>query len=490
MTEPAHELRAYRFALDLTKPQEELCRKHAGAARWAFNHALAAKFAALDARRSAIADLVDGGMDPNTAATQAPKVPGKPTIQKALKAARGDDRRGIDGLCPWWHEVSAFAFLSAFTDADTAWSNWLNSVTGKRAGKRIGAPKFKSKHKSRSSFRIYHNVTKPSIRPDSGYRRIIVPRFGSLRVHESTKRLCRALSRGAVIQSVTISRGGHRWYASILTKQPAPPVTASKRQQSAGTVGVDIGVHHLAALSTGEIIDNPRHLHSAQKRLAKVQRALSRTVKGSRRRRRAAAKVGRRHHEIAERRATTLHQLTKRLATEFAVVAIEDLNVAGMTRSAAGTVDNPGKNVAQKSGLNRAVLDVAPGELRRQIGYKTRWYGSTLAVCGRWVPSSQLCSACGVRAKLTLAERIFRCAACGLILDRDTNAAVNIAALAVAVAPGTEETLTARRAATDPPPQAETKSAVVLKREGHPSGVVTPAGQPAGHSNSRMGLAY
>lgn len=480
-SEPTHELRAYRFALDLTKPQEELCRKHAGAARWAFNHALAAKFAALDARRTAIADLVAGGMDPKTAAAQAPKVPGKPAIQKALNEVKGDDRRGLDGLCPWWHELSTYAFQSAFADVDTAWSNWLGSVTGKRAGKRLGAPKFKSKHKSRDSFRIHHNVAKPSIRPDTGYRRIIVPRFGSLRVHDSTKRLSRALDRGAVIQSVTISRGGHRWYASILTKQPAVPVVASQRQLRAGTVGVNIGVHHLAALSTGEIIDNPGHLRSGQKRLTKAQRALSRTEKGSQRRRRAAAKVGRRHHEIAERRASTLHQLTKRLATEFAVVAVEDLNVAGMTRSAAGTIDNPGKNVVQKSGLNRALLDVAPGELRRQVAYKTRWYGSTLAVCGRWVPTSQLCSACGVRAKLTLADRIFRCAACGLTLDRDTNAAVNIAALAVAVAPGTEETRNARRAAADPPPLVGTESVAALKREGHASGVVTPAEQSAGH---------
>lgn len=374
------ELRAYRFALDVTPAQLTMLRQHAGAARWAYNHALAAKFAALDERKAVIAGLVEQGVDPKTAAAQAPKVPTKPAIQKALNATKGDDRSGVEGECPWWHTVSTYAFQSAMIDADNAWKNWLASLTGGRAGRKLGAPRFKSKHRSRDSFRIHHDVNNPTIRPDDGYRRITVPRLGSLRVHDSTKRLKRALDRGVVIQSVTISRGGHRWYASILTKAPATPAFPTKRQRQAGTVGVDVGVHHLAALSTGEVIDNPRHLAAGHKRLTKAQRALSRTEKGSGRRRRAAARVGRRHHEIAQRRATTLHTLTKQLATRWATVAIEDLNVAGMTRSARGTVDNPGTNVRAKAGLSRAILDASPGELRRQLTYKTHWYGSTLAV--------------------------------------------------------------------------------------------------------------
>jgi putative transposase len=347
------ELRAYKFALDVTPAQLVQLRQHAGAARWAYNHALGAKFAALDERRAVIATLVEQGMDPKAAAAQAPKIPTKPAIQKALNQTKGDDRTGVAGDCPWFHSVSTYAFQSAFADADTAWKNWLSSLTGQRAGRRIDAPHFKSKRRSRDSFRIHHDVNTPTIRPDDGYRRIIVPRLGSLRVHDSTKRLKRALDRGAVIQSVTISRGGHRWYASILTKAPATAAGPTRRQRQAGTVGVDLGVHHLAALSTGETIGNPRHLSAGQKRLTKAQRALARSEKGSARRRRAAARVGRRHHEIAQRRATNLHVFTKRLATSWATVAIEDLNVAGMTRSARGTIDNPGKNVRAKSGLSR-----------------------------------------------------------------------------------------------------------------------------------------
>ena len=481
MTTGAVELRAYRFALDLTPTQEQQVRQHAGAARWAYNHALAAKFAALDERQAAMTALVDEGVDPKAAAKQAPKVPSARNIQWALNRTKGDDRTGVDGDCPWWHTVSTYAFQSAMRDADTAWKNWLSSITGSRGGQRVGKPRFKSKHRSRDSFRIHHHVHNPAIRPDAGYRRIIVPRLGSLRVYESTKRLCRAIDRGAIIQSVTINCGGHRWYASILTKTPKAAAVPTRRQRAAGTVGVDAGVHHLAALSTRQIIENPRHLDKARTRLTKAQRTLSRTQKGSTRRRRAAAIVGRRHHEIAERRATTLHTLTKRLATNWATVAIEDLNVAGMTRSARGTIEQPGKNVRAKSGLNRAILDASPGEMRRQLIYKTRWYGSSLAICDRWFPSSQTCSACGARTKLPLSQRVFRCAACGLDLDRDTNAAINIATHAVAVTSDTGETQNARPDPAHAPTFVGQHRRVSDAGRPHHTGAVISAEQSADH---------
>jgi putative transposase len=491
MTTGDVEMRAYRFALDLTPTQKQQCRQHAGAARWAYNHALAAKFTALTERQAAITTLVDHGVDPKAAAAQAPKVPTKPAIQKALNATKGDDRNDVSGDCTWWHTVSTYAFQSAFVDADTAWNNWLNSITGKRRGQRVSRPRFKTKHRSRDSFRIHHDVTNPSIRPDTGYRRITVPRLGSLRVHDSTKKLRRALDRGAIIQSVTISRGGHRWYASILTKTTAATTTGAptRRQRAAGTVGVDAGIHHLAALSTGDIIDNPRHLNRARARLTKAQRKLSRTQKGSARRRRAATVVGRRHHEIAEQRATTLHTLTKQLANSWATVAIEDLNVTGMTRSARGTADQPGTNVRAKAGLNRAILDTAPGELRRQLTYKTRWYGSTLAVCDRWYPSSQTCSACGARTKLPLSQRVYRCAACGLDLDRDVNAAINIATHAVAVASDTGETENARRDTAHAPTSVDQRGQVAEVGRPHQHGAATSAEQSTGHpknANQRL----
>lgn len=423
-------LRAYRFCLDPTDAQLELLAQHAGAARWAYNHALSVKMDAHRRWQLQVDELVTLGLTEQQAKREATvRTPTKPTVQKAWNQFKGDDRVDREGHSPWWHQVSTYAFQSAFLDADRAWQNWLDSLMSKRAGRRVGYPKFKRKGRCRDSFRIHHDVKKPTIRPD-GYRRLQVPRLGSIRIHDSTKRLVRALDRGAVVQSVTISRGGDRWYASILVKAPAGEVALpTRRQREAGTVGVDLGVHHLAALSTGEIVDNPRHVARATRRLRHAQRAFSRTVKGSGRRRRAAAHVGRLHHQVAERRAGFLHGLTKRLATEWAAVAVEDLNVVGMTASARGTGEEPGRNVRQKAGLNRAVLDASFGEVRRQLDYKTCWYGSRLVVCDRWYPSSKTCSACGAaKTKLSLSERKYGCSTCGLLLDRDVNAARNIAA--------------------------------------------------------------
>ncbi|WP_331740387.1 transposase (plasmid) [Streptomyces cyaneofuscatus] len=186
------------------------------------------------------------------------------------------------------------------------------------------------------------------------------------------------------------------------------------------------------------MVPNPRHLATDTRRLTHAQRALSRTTKGSARRRKAAQRVAKLHHRIAERRATYLHTLTKQLTTRYATIAIEDLNVRGMSASARGTVEQPGRKVRQKAGLNRSILDMAPAEIRRQLDYKIRWNGSRLAVCDRYFPSSKTCSACGWQnPRLTLTDRTFICEPCGLTIDRDLNAARNIAAHADAAPPHT-----------------------------------------------------
>ncbi|WP_169702090.1 RNA-guided endonuclease InsQ/TnpB family protein [Janibacter terrae] len=150
------------------------------------------------------------------------------------------------------------------------------------------------------------------------------------------------------------------------------------------------------------------------------------------RRLKSQAQVARAHADLAERRATTQHALTKRLSTSHDVVAIEDLNVAGMTRTARGTLEQSGSNVRAKAGLNRSILDVGFGEIRRQLTYKAAWYGSRLAVIDRWEPTSKTCSTCGTaRATLPLAEREYHCTTCDTRIDRDLNAARNILAAAV-----------------------------------------------------------
>ena len=476
-------LRAYRFALDPTSTQLESLRRHAGAQRWAYNYALARKVAAHQEWRAQVDALVATGLT-ESVARKSVKVPIPNVVGTAAhwRTERGDAATGTEGVSPWWREVSSYTFSSGFRNADAAWKNWLDSVSGRRAGRAVGYPRFKSKGRARDTFALYHDAKRPTIRPD-GYRHLQIPRVGSVRLHDSAKRLSRLIERGSArVQSVTVSRGGNRWYASVLCiVQQDVPETPTRRQCRAGTVGVDLGVKDLAILSTGEHIPNPRHLDADAKRLVKAQRALSRAEKGSARRKKAAAKVGRIHHRVAQRRNGRLHQVSKRLAAGWAWVALEDLNVAGMTRSAKGTTQAPGKRVQQKSGLNRAVLDASLAELRRQITYKSVWYGSRVAVCDRWAPTSKACSGCGaVKPKLSLSERVYRCDGCGLVMDRDENAARNIARMAVAC--DTRETLNARGVEVRPAGR-KAGGRAALKREdpaqtGPPRGSDPPTFQP------------
>ncbi|MEU3602693.1 RNA-guided endonuclease TnpB family protein [Streptomyces sp. NPDC006798] len=490
-------LRAYKFALAPTAAQTEALNRHAGAARWAFNHALGMKVAAHMTWRREVTALVEQGLDEAAARKKVRvPVPTKPGIYKHLNKIKGDSRTedlpegayGPHRPCPWWHEVNTYAFQSAFLDADQAWKNWLDSLRGVRAGRRVGYPRFKKKGRAKDTFRLHHDVKSPGIRLN-GYRRLRLPAIGEVRLHDSAKRLGRLISREeAVVQSVTVSRAGHRWYASVLCKVTTElPDRPTRRQQARGRVGVDLGVKHLAVLSkplcpgdeTSAFVVNPRHVRENEHRLAKAQRALARTEKGSARRAKARRRVARLHHEVAVRRGTALHALTKILSTQFAEIAVEDLNVAGMTRTARGTVDKPGRRVRQKAGLNRSILDASPAELRRQLTYKTSWYGSALAVLDRWFPSSKTCSACGWQnPRLTLADRVFHCTTCNLSIDRDLNAAQNIAAHAVpvdhTVAPGRGETQNARRVPVRPPSPRAQRQGTMKREDTGPPGPVPP----------------
>ncbi|MEV5140050.1 helix-turn-helix domain-containing protein, partial [Streptomyces syringium] len=165
-------LRAFKFALDPSPAQAEALSRHAGAARWAFNYALAVKVSAHQRWRAEVAELVAQGVEEAEARRRVKvPVPSKPQIQKRLNEIKGDSR--VDGRlpagafgperpCPWWHEVNTYAFQSAFADVDRAWRNWLDSLRGVRAGRKVGYPRFKKKGRARDSFRLHHDVKKPS----------------------------------------------------------------------------------------------------------------------------------------------------------------------------------------------------------------------------------------------------------------------------------------------------------------------------------------
>lgn len=402
---------------------------------------------------------------------------------------------------PWMHTIDRRVLVSGIKNAHAAWGNYFESLKGLRAGPRMGVPRFKRKGISRDSFTVdrdprndevggygtpYKKGTPEFARRAAlmkrrgikatptieDYRHVRLASLGVIRTHNTTKPLVKAVRAGADVKSFTVSRAADRWYVSILVKLSRTPATPTRAQRAAGAVGVDLGVHYLAALSdeqapqrfaqypslefTGDgapTLANPRWARTAEKRLVRLQRTLARAQKGSKRRARIVQQIARHHHLVALRRESGLHQVSKRLSTGYTLIGLEDLAVAGMTASAAGTIEAPGKRVRQKAGLNRSILDAAFSTLRRQLEYKASWYGSQVQIIDRFFASSQTCSACGARAKtkLDLRVRVFECAACGVRIDRDVNAARNIRAEAVRMyeaqlAPGTGESLNGRGA--------------------------------------------
>jgi putative transposase len=186
-------------------------------------------------------------------------------------------------------------------------------------------------------------------------------------------------------------------------------------------VGVDLGVKSLATLSDGTVISNPKPLKRCLKKIKRLHRSVTRKHKGSKNRRKAARTLAKQYRIVANQRANTLHQVTTRLAKTKSVIVIEDLHVAGMLKN---------------HHLAQAIADVGFAAFRRQLTYKAAWYGSQVVVVSRWEPSSKTCSGCGwVDEELTLADRVFMCHNparhdCGLVLDRDLNAASNLSKLA------------------------------------------------------------
>ena len=213
----------------------------------------------------------------------------------------------------------------------------------------------------------------------------------------------------AKVKRMTISQRAGRRYASLTVEREDKPVT---KPPKGGAVGVDLGVKTLATLSDGTAIENPRYLQKSERKLKQAQQALSRKTKGSNRCERARARVARIHAHVANQRLDAMHKLTTRLTREYSNISIEDLHVAGMVKN---------------HHLAKHIADAAFGEFRRQLEYKTVRTGARLHVVDRWYASSKTCSKCGsVKAKLSLSERTYTRDSCGLTMDRDLNAAINI----------------------------------------------------------------
>ena len=357
---------------------------HAGAARFAFNAGLAHVKAALEA-----------GEKPEWSYF---------SLINWWNANKDTLAVDADGV-PWWRENSKEAANSGLRWLADGLSNWAKSRKGKRKGRRVGFPKFKSKDRETPRFAYAISGLRTGALIEGDPKALWLPRIGRVHCFENVA----ARVDGAKVLSIAISRRAGRWYAALTVERDDQAV---KKIPKGGAVGVDLGIKALATLSDGTVIPNPHTLVTDEQRLKRAQKALSRKKIGSKRRAKARERVARIHNRIANRRSDTLHKFTTMLAQTYSDISIEDLNVAGMVKN---------------HHLAKAVSDASFFELRRLLEYKTAKTGARLHFVDRWYPSSKTCSNCGsVKAKLSLNERIYRCEHCGLVIDRDLNAAINI----------------------------------------------------------------
>ena len=428
---------AFRFELDPNNRTMANLASHAGASRFAYNWGLALVKERLEQRdrirKTALKELLTD--DQMEALARTINVPW------SLYALRKEWNHQKASVAPWWKENSKESYSSGLDALARALKGFSDSKKGSRAGTPAGFPRFK-KHHARRSCRFTTGAI--SVADD---RHVQLPRLGHIRTKEPTTTLrCLLDQGGARVLSATVSEEAGRWFVSFTCQVERQDHRAT---QPEAVVGVDLGVKHLATLSTGAVVENPKALSRYQRRMNRLNRELSRRERGSGRRARTKAQLARCHRKVANVRRDALHKLTSELASNWGTVVLEDLNVAGMTTAPKPMPDGAGGHVRNgaraKAGLNRAILDTSPAELRRQLTYKLAWHGGTLVVADRWFPSSKRCSSCGaVKAKLPLAERTYRCD-CGLVLDRDRNAALNLAAYGQRVVAGSgPETRNAR----------------------------------------------
>jgi putative transposase len=434
---------SFRFLLDPSVEQERVLSRHVGAARFAFNQALRlhkdARAAVERGRGSIPGSRVPWSGFDLINAFNAWKV-SEAAGRRFVVDATGTVLVEVTGLV-WRDQVLAQVFEEAAVDLGRALKACYDSRTGARKGPRVRLPRFKKKNPVGGSFRIRNKNAqgRSSIRVGDGDRprSVRLPKIGTLRVREDTRRLRRMIATGrARILHVTVSRGTNRWWISITVEaadlhpamrhphRPAdasPPRTPDTPDGGKGWVGVDRGLHALAVAGSSDgtevlRVTNSRALRRGLPRLRRLSKAVSRKKKGSRNRRKAVVRLSRQHARIRDHRHRVLHQVSNQLVKTHDRLVLEDLNITGMTANRT---------------LSRAISDAAWGELARQITYKQAWRGGQVMVADRWFPSSKTCSSCGVvRKDLTLKVRTFECRECGHVMDRDLNAAVNLAAWA------------------------------------------------------------
>ena len=355
--------RAYRFRLYPGREQEKLFHRTFGCCRFVYNRMLADK--------------------------------------KAMYEETGKTKRitpaGYKKDFPWLKEVDSLALANVQLHLEAAFARFFEPGKNRY-------PRFKSKHRSRKSYTT--NVVNGNITLEDG--RLRLPKAGSVRIRQH-----RRIPEGYVLKSVTVSmEPSGKYYASLLYEYPAREnQTPGADREDAKALGIDFAMRGMAVFSDGSRAEYPGYYRLAQERLARDQRRLSKCKKGSRNYEKQKRRVALRHEKIRNQRKDYLHKLSRDLADRYDAIAVEDIDMQAMSRSL-----HFGKSVADNSF----------GAFRTMLAYKLEKQGKSFVKVGRFFPSSKMCSRCGnVKKELRLDERVYRCS-CGLCMDRDLNAAVNI----------------------------------------------------------------
>jgi putative transposase len=368
-------LQAFKYEIKPNGQQLRDMRRFAGACRFVFNKALALQKSNHEAGDKFINYVV---------------------MAKHLTAWRNSAETS------WLSDAPVHPLQHALKDLEWAYKNFF--------AKRADFPRFKKKGMG-DSFR-YPDAKQFKI--DDGNRRLFLPMLGWLRYHNSREML-------GLAKNITVSSAGGKWFVSIQTEREVEQTIPK-----GGAVGIDMGIARFATLSDGTFHAPLNSFKRHENRLCRYQRAMSRKVKFSNNWKKAKARITKLHQKIGNVRRDYLHKATTTISQNHAMVCIEDLQVRNMSKSAVGTIDQPGRNVRAKSGLNKAILDQGWFEFRRQLEYKLQWQGGFLVP----VPPqnmSRTCPSCGhVSADNRQTQARFVCVECGFEENADLVGAINI----------------------------------------------------------------